>query len=120
MLRFLSSLLEILHEVAVKRISVKVHSSGGYTVVAMCDEDLLGSEVNHGRVKIRFTEEFFGGILVDSNSPELESLLARADSITAFGKTCIEYLAKIFPTVPEAVLEVGGIPYVQIFRMPFE
>ncbi len=102
-----------------RRIAVKVHISGQYTLLAMCDEDLLGKEVNHGGVRVKFTKSFFGDSLLDPDSPELDAMLARADSITAFGRTCVERLARTFPSVPEAMVEVGGIPHVQIFKVPF-
>jgi hypothetical protein len=104
----------------VARVSVKVHETSQYTMVAMCDEELLGREFSQGKIKVRLTHEFFGGLLLDVDSPELERVLSRADSITAFGRTCVEKLVKIFPTVREASVEVAGIPHVQIFKMPFE
>lgn len=96
-----------------------MHETGQYTMVAMCDEELLGREVIHGKLKIRISNEFFGGLLLDADSPEFDNILARADSITAFGRKSVEKLAKLFPSVSEAAVDVGGVPHVQIFKMPF-
>lgn len=100
------------------RVAVKLHTSGQYRLVALCDEELLGKEVIHGRVRVKITREFFGGVIMEDSSPELEAMILGADCVTAFGRVCVERLAELFPSVHDAAVDIGGVPHVQIFKIP--
>jgi hypothetical protein len=98
------------------KVYYKLHSSGGYRMLAICDVELLGKEFRHGKVKFKVTEEFFGGSLVDADSPLLKKYIAEADSVTVIGEVSLKIVEEIFPLARQAAIFVAGIPYVQVLK----
>lgn len=98
-------------------LSIRVHRHGGYVIVAICDKELLGKTLVHGDLHLRFDAEFFGGDEVDADNVDaIAERIADADSITAFGEKACKALQRIYPSVSDAVVRVGGIPHVQVFK----
>ncbi len=93
---------------------VKIHRQGGYTIVAVCDEDLLGKELVEGELKISISEDFYGGELV--NLGELISYVKNASMVNVFGNKCVNELSKYFPGIVEAAVKIGGVLHVQIYN----
>ncbi|MCC6002933.1 MAG: DUF424 family protein [Thermofilum sp.] len=98
------------------QVYYKLHVSGGYTMLAICDVNLLGKELHHGKVKFKVAEEFFGGSLIDAENPLLKKYIAEADSITALGELSLKIIEHVFPTARQASITVAGIPYIQVFK----
>ncbi|RLE61021.1 MAG: DUF424 domain-containing protein [Thermoprotei archaeon] len=96
------------------RAYVKVHRYGGETIVAICDEELLGKELVHGELKIRIEEDFFGGELVEIE--RIADYIRNASMVNVFGNKSVNELGKIYPKLIEAAIEIGGVLHVQIFK----
>ena len=96
------------------RAYVKVHRYGGETIVAICDEELLGKELVHGELKIRIGEDFFGGELVEIE--RIAEYIRKASMVNVFGNKSVNELGKIYPKLIEAAIEIGGVLHVQIFK----
>lgn len=96
------------------RAYVKVHRSGGETIVAICDEELLGKELVEGELKIRIGEEFYGGELVEIE--KVVEYIRGASMVNVFGNNSVNELSKVYPKLIEAAIEVGGVLHVQIFK----
>lgn len=89
-------------------------------MLAICDEKLLGVELEYNNVRVKITRDFFGGSLVLLDDELLRKEIAGADSITAFGEDSLSLLEEFYPSVREASLRVAGVPYVQVFRIMSE
>ena len=71
----------------------KIHNSRGRTVVAVCDEDLLGKTFEEGKLFLKVSKEFYGG-----ERKDVEEAKAMAeDAIRCY----IEGLRKENEEVPE-------------------
>lgn len=96
---------------------MRVHRQQGYTIVAICDKELLGRTLTQGDLKLHISEEFFAGDEVDAhNLREITGRISDADSIVAFGERACKVLRKIYSSVSEAVVVIGGVPHVQIYK----
>ncbi|MCL7386941.1 MAG: DUF424 family protein, partial [Thaumarchaeota archaeon] len=97
------------------RVWVKVHhSKTGETVVAVCDEELLGKkiEVSEG-FTVEVSEAFYGGALIARD--DLDKYIIQAKILNLLGETAVSYMVEK-GVVPEgAVIRVGNIPHVQIY-----
>ncbi len=92
---------------------VKVHRSGNDVVVAVCDEELLGRELDLGAFKVRVSAEFYGGERIPLS--ELWSYIGGgATVVNAFGEGVVSELGKRIPSVKLAAVNVGGVPHVQL------
>ncbi|MGC9009485.1 MAG: DUF424 domain-containing protein [Sulfolobales archaeon] len=94
---------------------VKVHRSEEYTILAICDQDLLGRTLNDSRLNIiiRIDPSFYGGELLEFD--EIIPLLREANMINAIGNKIVRRLSEIGFISNEAdALEIDGIKHIQI------
>lgn len=97
-----------------KRCYVKVHRHGSETVLALCDEDLLGKTLTEGRIVLEVRKDFYGGVLIEIE--EAVSLASSATVINAVGKNVLDMLTRINKFVYDAAVWIEGVPHVQIVR----
>jgi len=84
------------------------------TLVAVCDDDLLGETVANGEVSLTVTEEFYGGEAVDREA--VAASLAGASVANLVGTDAVG-LAVEEGFVDEAnVLDLDGTPHAQFLR----
>jgi len=96
------------------RAYVKIHRSGGETIVAICDEELLGKELEEGKLRVKIDESFYGGDLV-----ELDKILyyvKHASMANIIGNSSVRKVAEMYPGVLEAAVSIGGVLHVQVFN----
>ena len=91
---------------------VKVHRKGRDVLVAVCDEALLGREIQAGDLKLRVKEEFYGGVRVRVS--EIASYLEEATIVNALGNDVVSELAKLIEVVMDAAVDIGGVLHVQL------
>ncbi|MCF8884248.1 MAG: DUF424 family protein [Nitrososphaerota archaeon] len=98
------------------RFWVKIHhSKTGEVVVAVCDEELLEKsiEIRKG-FSIEISRAFYGGYIVGEE--ELDKSFKEATIINLLGDRIVGYALKRGMIDEGAVIKVGGIPHVQIYR----
>ncbi len=98
-----------------ERVWVKIHhSKTGETVVAVCDEDLLGKkiEISEG-FAVEVSEAFYGGALITRD--ELDRYVVQAKILNLLGETAVSYMIEKGVVLEKAVIKVGNIPHVQIY-----
>ncbi|MEM0023093.1 MAG: DUF424 family protein [Thermofilaceae archaeon] len=91
---------------------VKVHRQGGDMLVAVCDEELLGRELDTGSFKLPIRPEFYAGERVPLD--RLWEYLEGATMINAFGDRVVSELAKRIPIINLAAVRIGGVLHVQL------
>jgi len=92
---------------------VKVHRVGKEVVVALCDAELLGRELQVGNgLKKRISREFYSGELIPLSS--LWEYVENATVVNAFGNAVVEELAKRIAAVRHAAVNLGGVLHVQL------
>jgi uncharacterized protein len=85
------------------------------TMVACCDEELLGKTFREGRLCLSIEKGFYGETLCALG--EALVFLDKADILNLVGKTVIDAAIEKGIVHPEAVIVISGIPHVQVMRM---
>lgn len=94
---------------------LKLYRQDGHVVVAACDADLLGRTLAEGRVRLRVSEEFYGG---ESVSPErLKEALAEATTANLVGEQVVACAEEAGLVDAGSVMRIEGVPHAQIFRV---
>ena len=96
-------------------IFLRVYKDAKYTLVAACDSNLLGETFREGKLKLEVKADFYGG--VRTTIVDALAAIDGADIANLVGETIVQAAVKRSLVDPSAVLNVGGIPHVQIVRM---
>ncbi|MEN2975115.1 MAG: DUF424 family protein [Candidatus Caldarchaeales archaeon] len=98
-----------------KRFWVKVHhSKTGETVVAICDEELLGKRINIVEgFSVEVSKAFYGDVLV--REEDLPNYLRQATIINLLGELIVKYAVTRGIIMEKAIMKIGGIPHIQIY-----
>ena len=94
---------------------VKTHfSKTGEVVVAICDVELIGRKL---RLSNGFTVEvdraFYGGVQVPLE--DLGKYISQATIVNLLGEKAVKYAMKIGLVSPETVINIDGVPHIQVF-----
>lgn len=90
---------------------VKVHRSGDSEVVAICDKDLIGNELNSKGLSLNVSESFYKGEL--KGKEEVKIILKDARNINLVGKECVG-IAELLGLIDKGnIIFFDGIPYAQ-------
>ncbi|MFQ6050357.1 MAG: DUF424 domain-containing protein [Candidatus Hydrothermarchaeota archaeon] len=84
----------------------------GETIVAICDEDILGKKFSEGELKLWVNPEFYGKKLVSAK--EAIETLSNASIGNIVGKNIVRHAISAGLVLPENVIEVEGVPHAQI------
>ncbi|MFO8110858.1 MAG: DUF424 family protein [Thermoplasmata archaeon] len=96
-------------------IHVRIFHHGVETLLAACDEGLLGKKYREGEMILDIKESFYGGDLVEKMS--LKDHIKEASIINLVGETCVRAAVDMGMGSEEDIIEVEGIPHLQVVRM---
>ena len=97
-------------------LKMKIHELKEGSILALCDEELLGKRYKEGETVIDLERysSFYDGETISEDSDKLEEVIKRAASINAVGKRAIDALDRIgYETKNHKKVE--GIPHLQVF-----
>ena len=97
------------------QVYLKVRENFEHYIVAMCDKPLLGKTLNHGDVKFRVSEDFYGGDLVDVKT--CVEHLSRATIANMVGKKSVDAAIHAGFVNEQAVLYIEGHPHAQWVKL---
>jgi hypothetical protein len=99
----------------VNAVYLRVYRDAKYTLVAVCDSDLLGLTFRQGKLKLEVKTDFYKG--VPANVPDALEAIDRADIANLVGDEIVDAAVRKGFVDPSAVVHIGGVPHVQIVRM---
>jgi len=85
------------------------------TVIAVCDDDLLGNTFREGKLKLEVKEGFYGGRR--SSMAEAMEAVGAADVANLVGSRTVSAAIEKGYADPQAVIRIGGVPHLQIVRL---
>ncbi len=91
-------------------ILVKVHES----VVAMCDDDLVGKRFEEGKRVLDVSERFYKGEELDME--EVKRILREGSNLNLVGKEIINVALKEKVINEEDVVYIEGVPHAQVYN----
>ena len=93
----------------------KTHKDQGKTILAICDNGLLGKTLRFGEVDFDVSESFYGG--EESDGDEILEKIGKADMVNVVGKEIVDLLIREGMVDEKCVLWMGDVPHVQIIRI---
>jgi uncharacterized protein len=97
------------------RVYVKSMHRGKDTVVAVCDEEILGETLIGGNVPFTVSEGFYKGVLGEVE--EALEAMRKATICNLVGKRIVEAAIRCRMVHERAVMYIGDIPHAQIVKL---
>ena len=97
------------------RVYVKTMRRGKDTVVAVCDEEIIGATLEGGRVPFTVSEGFYRGVLGDVD--EALEAMRRATICNLVGRRIVEAAIGCRLVHERAVVYFGDVPHAQIVKL---
>ncbi|MBN1539695.1 MAG: DUF424 family protein [Candidatus Thermoplasmatota archaeon] len=97
-------------------ISMKLHSAGGQIILASCDHDILGKELNMDGIPFKISENFYGGEKV--NDETFLMILGQVTSANIVGNHCVQLLIDRGIVSRASVIAIDDVMHVQIYTVP--
>ncbi len=91
---------------------IRVVRVKGETLVAICDENILGKKFSEGELKIWVNPAFYGKKLVSAK--EAIETLSSASIGNIVGKNIVRHAILAGLILAENVIEIEGVPHAQI------
>lgn len=96
-------------------VYVKLHKHSSETLLAACDEDILGQVFLEGKLKLDVCEAFYGGDKVSDE--KFVSMLEMATIANLTGPHVVKLAIREGLVAEECVLTIAGVPHAQIAAM---
>ena len=93
----------------------KVFKTRHDVVIAICDENLLGKKIEDEKISLKVNEEFYGGIMVDSEV--ILKLMKDATIGNLMGPDIVEFAGKNGFITKENIILIDGIPHAQFAKI---
>lgn len=84
-------------------------------VVAICDSKLLGRRIDFKGVKVKLSEEFYGGKSIDQQTAL--KLLQKASIANLFGKQIVKLALRHGFVERKNILLIQGQPHAQVVKL---
>ncbi|OYT46788.1 hypothetical protein B6U90_00230 [Thermoplasmatales archaeon ex4484_6] len=92
---------------------MKIHGKGRTSVMAVCDENLLGRILKKDEIQFRVSEDFFGGEVTPGET--ILRTVAFVTSINAVGEDSVSLFIGASLADEDSVIFIEGIPHIQIY-----
>lgn len=102
-------------ELALAKVYVKSVRRGRDTVVAVCDEEILGKTLEGGRVPFTVSEGFYKGVLGEVE--EALEAMKQATICNLVGKRIVKAAIECRMVHERAVIYFGDVPHAQIVKL---
>ena len=94
---------------------MKIRKIGRNVLLAICDVEILGRTLREGKIVFCVKEDFYKGAKV--NIEEAISIIENSNIVNMVGRNIVKKAIEKGYVHPEAVLNIEGIPHVQIVRL---
>ncbi len=97
------------------KVYVNVISKGQQTLVACCDQEILGKTFKQGRLRLDVKKSFYRGTLM--NIKDALKILSKADIANLCGDNVISAVVEEGLADLRAVIRISGTPHLQFMKM---
>jgi hypothetical protein len=94
--------------------SVRTAEFKGTILVNICDEELVGTTVTEGDLKVHLSSEFYSGEVVDKG--EALRLIRTCSIVNLAGSRSVSLAVENRVGVPEAIREIEQVPFLMIYK----
>ncbi|HLC93291.1 MAG TPA: DUF424 family protein [archaeon] len=93
----------------------KTYETQNGTVLAACDEEIIGKNLVEGQYDVTIETTFYKGEIVKEE--ELAQMLSGAASINLFGKKTVSVALKQGFLTEKDIIRIAGVEHAVIFKM---
>ncbi len=86
----------------------------GTILVNICDEELVGTTVEEGRLKVHLSKEYYSGEVVDKG--EALRLIRTCSIVNLAGERSVSLAVENSVGAPEAIREIAEVPFLMIYK----
>jgi hypothetical protein len=96
-------------------VYLKTYTTEKGSMVACCDEGLIGKTFREGRLRLSLETGFYGNSL----TPLAEAIvvLETADILNLVGPEIVAAAVERGLVHPQAVIRIGGVPHAQVMKL---
>ncbi len=94
--------------------SVRTAEYRGTILVNICDEELVGTTVEEGRLKVHLSKEYYSGEVVDKG--EALRLIRTCSIVNLAGERSVSLAVENSVGAPEAIREIAEVPFLMIYK----
>ena len=94
--------------------SVRATAYKGSTLVNICDEELIGTTVTEGKLRMHISKEFYAGEVVGDH--EALRLIRTCSIVNLAGRRSVSLALGNGMGAKEAVREIEGVPFLMIYK----
>lgn len=94
---------------------LKIHKSGGSTIIALCDRELIGKTLKEGNLTVTISEDFYKGTII-SEEDAIE-LLSKASNVNIFGEKAVSCAVRCGAVNKDNVKFIDEVAHAQVFRI---
>jgi hypothetical protein len=91
---------------------VKVHKRDGKTIVAVCDDELVGKRFEEGELQLNLASDFYKGDKY-SDKALVGDMIRNADVINLVGTVSVSLGLEEGLIEKEQVINISGVPHAQ-------
>lgn len=91
---------------------VKIHKKDGRTVVAVCDDDLLGRKIEEGDLQLDLSSDFYKGTSY-SDKGLVKDIMRNADVLNVVGKVAVALALEENLIDERHIIVIDGVPHAQ-------
>lgn len=91
---------------------VKIHKKDGRTVVAVCDDDLLGQRIEEGDLQLDLSSDFYRGTSY-SDKVLVRDIMRNADILNVVGKVAVALALEEGLIDRAHIITIKDIPHAQ-------
>ncbi|MGN1044396.1 MAG: DUF424 domain-containing protein [Candidatus Methanomethylophilaceae archaeon] len=96
-------------------ICIKIHrGSDGRTVLAACDEELVGGSFSEGKLRLRVHESFYKGDVIEDE--RLAEIMGEHDIMNLVGERTVSIAAAEGYVNDGCTVTIGGVVHAQVVR----
>ena len=94
---------------------VKVHIYKQATIVAICDEDLIGKTIEDKDKRIEVSERFYKG---KKRSPkQVLEIMKHSENLNLIGKKTVDLALKNHIIEKEGIIKIKNVPHAQMYEI---
>jgi hypothetical protein len=96
-----------------KKFYIRKMSYQGSLMINICDEELIGKNIESDTVNINITNEFFNEVVTEN---EITSLLKRCSIANLIGRRVVDKTLSLGLAKKNSIKIVSDIPFLMIFK----
>ena len=96
------------------KFAVRTINYQGSVMVNICDEELMGTKLNEGKLEIKIMRDYFGQQIIDEN--EAADLLSSCSIANLVGKRIVDKAVGMKLASNLSVRKISGVPLLMIFK----